>query len=67
MSHTRLQGDFGSHSLKEERLEQVREVIGEDGLDRTRKLTPLAISSLIQSKRSASGAARDTGEAHVGR
>ena len=62
-----LQGYLSSHTLPEERLEQVKEVIGEDGLDRTRKLTPLAISSLIQSKRSVSGAARDTGEAHVGR
>jgi beta-barrel assembly-enhancing protease len=62
-----LQGYFRSHPLPEERLEQVKEVIAEDGLDRTRPLTPLAISSLIQTKRSVSGAASDTGEAHVGR
>jgi beta-barrel assembly-enhancing protease len=62
-----LQGYFRSHPLPEERLEQVKEVIAEDGLDRARPLTPLAISSLIQTKRSVSGAARDTGEAHFGR
>jgi predicted Zn-dependent protease len=61
----RLQSEFGSHSLSEERLEQVREVIGEDGLHRTRKLTPLAISSLIETSRPVSGTVSDAGEAHA--
>jgi predicted Zn-dependent protease len=62
-----LQGYFRSHPLPEERLEQVKEVIAEDGLDTTKPLTALAISSLVQGKRSVSGAAKDTGEAQVGK
>ena len=60
-----LQGYFRSHPLTEVRLEQVKEVIAEDGLDRTRPLTPLAISSLIQTSRPVFGTASDAGEAHA--
>jgi predicted Zn-dependent protease len=60
----RLQGYFGSHPFTEDGHGQVEKVIAEDGLDRTR---PLAISSLIQTNRSVSGAASDAREAHVGR
>jgi predicted Zn-dependent protease len=42
-----LQGYFRSHPLPEERLEQAKKVIAEEGLDATKPLTPLAISSLI--------------------
>ena len=64
-----LQGYFRSHPFTEERLGQVEKVIAEDGLDRTGSLTPFAISSLIQTKRSVSvsGAASDAREAHVGK
>ncbi len=50
-----LQGYFRSHPLPEERLEQAKRVIGEDGLDTNKPLTPLAISSLIHAKRSSAG------------
>jgi predicted Zn-dependent protease len=63
----RLQGYFGSHPLTEERHGQVEKVIAEDGLDRTRPMTPLAIPSLIQTNRSVSGTASDAREAYVGR
>jgi hypothetical protein len=43
----RLHGYFGSHSFTEEWHGQVEKVIAEDGLDRTRPLAPLAISSLL--------------------
>jgi predicted Zn-dependent protease len=46
-----LQGYFRSHPLPEERLEQAKRVIAEDGLDATKQLTPLAVSSLLQTKR----------------
>lgn len=42
-----LEGYFRSHPLPEERLEQARQVIAEDGLDVARPLSPLAISALI--------------------
>ena len=57
-----LQSYFRSHPLPEERLEQAKKVIAEDRLDATKPLTPLAISSLIQTKRSLAATARDAGE-----
>jgi beta-barrel assembly-enhancing protease len=39
-----LLGYFRSHPLPQQRLEQVKEVIVEDGLDTTKPLTPLAIA-----------------------
>jgi predicted Zn-dependent protease len=49
-----LQGYFWSHSLPEERLEQVEKVIAEDGLNKTKPLTQLMISSMIRVKRTSS-------------
>jgi predicted Zn-dependent protease len=60
-----LQGYFRSHPFTEEWHGQVEKVIAEDGLDRTRPLAPLAISSLLQTKRSVSVAASDAREAPV--
>jgi predicted Zn-dependent protease len=62
-----LQGYFRSHPLPEERLEQARKVIAEDGLDATKPLTPLAISSILQTKRALPGAHKDPGETRPGR
>ncbi len=62
-----LQGYFRSHPLPEERLEQAKKVIAEEGLDATKPLTPLAISSLIRTKRSLSVSAKDAGETQLGR
>ena len=45
-----LQGYFRSHPSPEERLKQAQKVIGEDGLDQTKRLTPLAIMPLIRQK-----------------
>jgi len=50
-----LRGYFRSHPLPEERLEEAKKVIAEDGLDATKPLTPLAISTAIQAKRSRLG------------
>jgi predicted Zn-dependent protease len=62
-----LQGYFRSHPLPEERLEQAKKVIAEEGLDATKPLTPLAISSLIRTKRSLSVSAKGAGETQLGR
>ena len=62
-----LQGYFRSHPLPEERLEQAKKVIAEDGLDATRQLTPLAVSSLLQTKRSLDKAAKIAGDTQFGR
>ena len=56
-----LEGYFRSHPLPEERLDQARQVIAEDGLDVTKPLTPLAISSLIRTKLASPGAPNDAG------
>ena len=57
-----LQGYFRSHPLPEERLEQARKVIAEDGLDTTKPLTPLAILSILQTERALPSANRDKAE-----
>lgn len=62
-----LQGYFRSHPLPEERLEQAKKVIAEDGLDATKQLTPLAVSSLLQTKRSLAIATKSAGETQLGR
>jgi len=62
-----LQGYFRSHPLPEERLDQARKVIAEDGLDATKPLTPLAILSILQTKPALHGAQMDTGENRPGR
>ena len=54
-----LQCYFRSHPLPEERLEQARRVIVEDGLDATKPMTPLAITPLIHQKTTPAGAAKD--------
>lgn len=56
-----LEGYFRSHPLPEERLEQARQVIAEDGLEATKPLTPFAISSLIRTKLAGPGAPNDAG------
>lgn len=56
-----LEGYFRSHPLPEERLDQATQVIAEDGLDVTKPLTPLAISSLIRTKPVSPGAPSDAG------
>jgi beta-barrel assembly-enhancing protease len=61
-----LQGYFRSHPLPEKRLEQVKKVIAEDGLDATKPLTPLSVSSLFQTKRSLASATKNAGETHLG-
>lgn len=50
-----LLGYFRSHPQPEERLDQANRVIAEDGLDTKKPLTPLAIASLIHTKRSSAG------------
>ena len=45
-----LHGYFRSHPEPEERLEQARKVIEEEGLDTSIPLTPLAVSSKLQSQ-----------------
>ena len=50
-----LQGYFRSHPMPQERLEETKKVMAEDGLDAAKPLTPLAISTLIQTKRSRAG------------
>lgn len=60
-----LEGYFRSHPLPEERLEQARQVIAEDGLD-VKPLTPLAISALIRTKPAASGASNEGGKTQPG-
>jgi|HubBroStandDraft_5_1064220.scaffolds.fasta_scaffold198057_2 predicted Zn-dependent protease len=62
-----LQGYFRSHPLPEERLEETKKVIAEDGLDVTEQLTPLAVSSLLQTKHSLASAAKNIGDAQLGR
>jgi predicted Zn-dependent protease len=62
-----LQGYFRSHPLPEERLEQTKNVIAEDGLDVTKQLTPLAVSSLLQTKRSLASATKNAGKTQLGR
>ena len=54
-----LQGYFRSHPLPEERLEQAKKVIVEDGLDVTKPLTPLAITPLIRQKNAPASAVKD--------
>lgn len=54
-----LQGYFRSHPLPEERLEQVKKVIAEDGLDVTKPLTALAIEPLIRQKIAPASAEKD--------
>jgi predicted Zn-dependent protease len=62
-----LQGYFRSHPLPDERLKQAKEVIAEDGLDATKQLTPLAVSSLLQTKPSLAGATKNVGDTQLGR
>jgi predicted Zn-dependent protease len=62
-----LLGYFRSHPLPEERLEQAKRVIAEDGLDANKRLTPLAVSSLLQTIRSLGGATKNVGETQLGR
>jgi beta-barrel assembly-enhancing protease len=45
-----LQGYFRSHPLPEERLEQAKRVISEDGFDATKPLTPLVQSDLLRNR-----------------
>lgn len=61
-----LQGYFRSHPMPEERLEQAKKVISEDGLDATRQLTPLAVSSLLQTKRSLVSTTKNAGDTQPG-
>jgi predicted Zn-dependent protease len=62
-----LQGYFRSHPLPDERLKQAKEVIAEDGLDATKQLTPLAVSSLLQTNPSLAGATKNVGDIQLGR
>ena len=62
-----LQGYFRSHPLPEERLEQAKKAIAEDGLDPTKQLTPLAVSSLLQTKGSLASATKNAGDTQLGR
>jgi len=62
-----LQGYFRSHPPPEERLKQAKEVIAEDGLDVTKQLTPLAVSSLLQTKHSLASARKNIGDTQLGR
>ena len=62
-----LQGYFRSHPLPEERLEQAKNVIAEDGLDATKQLTPFAVSSLLQTKPSLASTTKDVGDTQLGR
>ena len=62
-----LQGYFRSHPLPEERLEQAKKVIAEDGLDATKQLTPLTVSSLLQTKHSLARATTYAGSTQLGR
>lgn len=62
-----LQGYFRSHPLPEERLEQVRMVIAEDGLDASRPTSPLAVASSIRTRRSSSGAVENTEDSQPGK
>ena len=62
-----LEGYFRSHPPPEERLEQARQVIAEDGLNVTKPLAPLAISSLVRTKVADPGALNDAGYTQPGR
>lgn len=62
-----LEGYFRSHPLPEERLEQARQVIAEDGLDVAKPLTPLAISSFIRTKPASPGAPKEAAKTQTGR
>lgn len=62
-----LQGYFRSHPAPEERLEQTRKVIAEDGLNVTRPLTPLVIASQIHVNRTSAEKTRDAGGAPHGK
>jgi len=62
-----LQGYFRSHPPPEERLEEAKKVIAEDGLDATRQLTPLAVHSLLQTKRSLASTTKNAGDTQLGR
>jgi predicted Zn-dependent protease len=54
-----LQGYFRSHPLPEERLKQAKQVIAEDGLNATIRLTPLARNPLLQTSVSLDGPKKD--------
>lgn len=60
-----LQGYFRSHPPPEERLEQAKKVIADDGLDTTKPLTPLALSSLLQIQPSLAGATKNVGDTEL--
>ena len=60
-----LQGYFRSHPLPEERLEEAKKVIAEDGLDATKQLTPPAVSSMLQTKRSPDRATKNVGDTQL--
>ena len=62
-----LQGYFRSHPSPEERLDEAKKVIAEDGLDATKQLTPLAVSSLLQTKRSLASTTKNAGDTQLGR
>jgi predicted Zn-dependent protease len=62
-----LEGYFRSHPLPEERLNQATQVIAEDGLDLTKPLTPLAISSLVLTKPVALAHRMASGDIQLGR
>ncbi len=62
-----LEGYFRSHPLPEERLDQARQVIAEDGLDVTKPLAPLAISSFVRTKPAGPGAPNDAGGTQLGK
>jgi predicted Zn-dependent protease len=60
-----LHGYFRSHPPPEERLEEAKKVIAEDGLDTTKPLTPLAVSSLLQTKPSPANATKNLGDTQL--
>ena len=62
-----LQGYFRSHPLPEERLEQAKKVISEDGLDATKQLTALAVSFLLRTKPAHNSATKNSGDHQLGR